>query len=43
MTIIKKIKARRYYLPTAIIKNYNVIINKKDFYDQPTDSDRKQY
>ena len=30
----KKYKARRYYLPKGIIKNYNVIINGKNFYDQ---------
>ena len=39
----KKYKARRYYLPKGIIKNYNVIINGKAFYDQPIDSDIKQY
>ena len=26
-----------------IIKNYNVIINGKNFYDQPNDSDIRQY
>ena len=26
-----------------MIKNYNVIINGKNVYDQPIDSDRKQY
>ena len=39
----KKFKAKRYYLPKGIIKNYNVIINGKNFYDQPTDSDIKRY
>ena len=28
-----------YYLPKSIIKNYNVIINGKKFYDKPNDSD----
>ena len=37
----KKFKAKRYYLPTEIINNYNVIINGKNFYHQPTDSDIK--
>ena len=35
----KRFKTRRYYLPKGIIDNYNVIINGKNFYDQPTDSD----
>ena len=39
----KKIKAKRYYLPKGMIKNYNVIINEKSFYDQAIDSDIKQY
>ena len=29
--------------PKGIIKNYNVIINGKNFYDQPIDSSIKQY
>ena len=36
-------KARRYYLPKDVIKNYNVIIKGKNFYDQPIDSDIKRY
>ena len=39
----KKFKAKRYYLPKGIIKNYNVIINQKDFHDQPIDSNVKRY
>ena len=39
----KSYKARRYYLPKDIIKNYNVIINGKNFYDQEIDSDIKRY
>ena len=35
----KRFKAKRYYLPKSIIKNYNVIINGKDFYDKPIDSE----
>ena len=39
----KRFKTRRYYLPTGITKNYNVITNEKNFYDQPIDSDIKRY
>ena len=39
----KRFKTKRYYLPKGIIKNYNVIINGKDFYDQAIDSDIKRY
>ena len=35
-------KAQRYYLPKGIIKNCNVI-NRKNLYDKPTDSDVKRY
>ena len=33
----------RKYLPKGIIKNFNVIINGKNFYDQPIDSHIKRY
>ena len=39
----KRFKSQIYYLPKGIIKNYNVIINGKNFYDQPIDSDIKLY
>ena len=39
---VKIFKTRRYYLPKGIIKNYNVIINGKNFFDQPIYSDIKQ-
>ena len=39
----KRFNDRKYYLPKGIIKNYNVIINGKDFYDQVIDSDIKRY
>ena len=39
----KTFKAPKYYLPKGMIKNYNAIINGKSFYDQPIDSDIKQY
>ena len=40
---VKRFSARRYYLPKGIIKNYNVIINGKNLYDQAIDSDIKRY
>ena len=36
-------KTRRHYLPKGINKSYNVIINGKNLYDQPIDSDIKPY
>ena len=39
----KRFNARNYYLPKGIIKNYNVIINWKNCYDQAINSDMKQY
>ena len=39
----KRYEAKRFYLPKCIIKNYNVIIKKNNFYDKPTDSDVKRY
>ena len=39
----KRFNAQKYYLSKEIIKNYNVIINGKKFYDQPIDSDIKRY
>ena len=36
-------KARRYYLPIDVIKNYNLIVNWKNFYDRPIDANKKQY
>ena len=38
----KRYKAKRYYLPKSIIKNYNIIISRKSFYDQPIESDVKR-
>ena len=40
---VKQFKTRRYYLPKGIIKNYYIIINGKNFYDQPIDSNIKPY
>ena len=39
----KRIKTQRYYPPKDIIKNYNVIINGKNNFGQPIDSDVKRY
>ena len=39
----KRLKVKRYNLPKRIIKNYNVIINGKSFYDQVIDSNIKRY
>ena len=39
---VKRFKTRKYFLPKGIIKNYNVIIIGKNFYDQPIDSDKKR-
>ena len=36
-------KTIRYCLPKCMVKNYNVIINGKNFYDQAIDSDIKLY
>ena len=39
----KRFKAKRYYLPKSIIKDFNVIINGKNIYVQAIDSDIKRY
>ena len=39
----KRHRAQRYYLPNGIIKNYNIIINGKKFYDQQIDCDTKRH
>ena len=39
----ERYKARKYYLPKDIAKNYKVIINGRNFYDQQIDSDVKRY
>ena len=38
----KRYKVKRHYLPKGVIKNY-VIIDGKNFHDQPIDSDIKRY
>ena len=34
---------RKFYLPRTSITNYNVIIDGRNFYDQPINSDERQY
>ena len=36
-------KPQIYYLPNSFINNHNVIINGRNVYDQPNDSDFKRY
>ena len=36
-------KILTYYFSKGIISNYNVIIDEKDFHDQPINSDIKRY
>ena len=43
MQMLKDLKLENVFLPKRIIKNYNNIINGKNFYDQAIDSDIKQY
>ena len=40
--VSERFKAKIYFLPKGIIDNYNVIINRKNFYDQPIDSNMKR-
>ena len=40
---VKRFKTQIYYLPQGIIKNYNIIINGQNFYDQAIDSNIKWY
>ena len=34
---------KKYFLPRGEIKNYNVLIDGRNFYDQPINDLRKQY
>ena len=40
---IERNNHRRYFLPRAGIKKYNVLIDSKNFYDQPTDDQIRKY
>ena len=39
----KRFKTRKYYSRKGIIKNYNMIINRRNFYNQPINSAIEQY
>ena len=40
---LKQYKGRTYYLPTGIVKNYNVTISEKNLFVKTTDCDIEQY
>ena len=40
---VTRYSALRYSLLKVIIKNYNIIVNGKNAFDQPFDSDAKRY
>ena len=33
----------KYYVPTVEIKNYNVLINEQNFFDQPVENNLRTY
>ena len=39
----QRISSKRYYLPSVEIKDYNVMIDGKNFFDQPIKSDKITY
>ena len=39
----QRISSKRYYLPNVEIKNYNVMINGKNFFDQPINNGKITY
>ena len=38
-----RISNKRYYIPNVETKDYNVIIDEKDFFDQPVKNDKVTY
>ena len=36
----QRMSAKRYYIPTVQLKDYNIIINGKNFFDQPIKNDK---
>ena len=36
----QRIRNKRYYIPNVEIKNYNVMIDRKNFFDQPVNNDK---
>ena len=41
--VLKRLNTWKYCLTKGAIKNYDVIIDGKNFFDQPADSDIKRY
>ena len=39
----QRTSAKGYYLPNVVIKNYNVMINEENFFDQPTENNKVTY
>ena len=39
----QRTSSKRYYLPNVKIKNYNVMINGKNFFDQPVKNNKVMY
>ena len=39
----KKTSNKRYYLPNVEIRDYNVIIDRKNLFDQPVKNDKITY
>ena len=39
----QRTNARRYYLPTVEIKDYNILINGENFFDQPIKNNKVTY
>ena len=40
---VNRFNGKKYYLPKSIIRNYNIIANRKNFYDHLIDSDIKRF
>ena len=41
--MVKKVASNSIYLPTVEIKDYNVMIDGRNFFDQPIENDLKTY
>ena len=39
----QRISSKRYYIPNVEIKDYNVMIDRKNFFDQPVKNDKVTY
>ena len=40
---MQRISKKRYYIPNVEIKDYNVMIDGKNFFDQPVNNDKINY